>query len=177
MKNIKLTLLLLATVGCSSAQKSQSSKATYINKMPASTTGAMGYAEVENSVEKFLETTKIKTGIYEASKKESGCQQGDLEIVQLENEFTLMLGARPLVIGLGREAFTTEDRACSSKIESTYTNKSIDSVKVETCNGVEVVYSVSVYPVKKGINYKRKIVKNGKTIKREICKLDFTSGP
>lgn len=123
------------------------------------------------AIQKFLNTTEIKLGSYNKTEGPDECSDGELSILPLENEFTLMLGAHPLVIGLGRPSFKTKDRACVSSTNSSYKKHKISGRRIEKCGKISREYKVEVNVAGDVVTYVRTVSESGKVVRNEKCVL------
>src|SRR5690349_17545847 len=83
-------------------------------------TSLLVHAQPQDEVEKFVSTTGLQFGDYELKEGPDTCQQGELKALVLEKEFTLMLGAHALILGLGRAPYSLHENECWKSIESKF---------------------------------------------------------
>ena len=127
---------------------------------------------VEQIEKDFLDTTGLVPGMYELIDGPQSCQEGNLDIVRLDNEITLMLGAHPLVTGLGRSAYSVTERKCKSKISSYYDKGTINGQKITKCSKrPTTTYTVTVKISENTLEYVRTIREDKKTPTVINCKL------
>lgn len=120
---------------------------------------------------RFLESTKLVEGTYQLVRGDQSCQQGPLKIVDLENELTLMLGANPLVRGIGLENNSTQERGCTTKVSGRFDGSKISGELSYVCDrlgGAETQVEVSVNGDE--ISYTRKTTR-GKRTQKDSCVL------
>ncbi|MCB0414801.1 MAG: hypothetical protein KDD50_10735 [Bdellovibrionales bacterium] len=82
----------------------------------------------------FVSTSGLLAGEYQlAEKQPEQCREGEIEILDLTDSVTVMLGAHALVVGLGRDKFDDLDRDCLSEYDTFYKKNFIKGTMVEKC--------------------------------------------
>lgn len=83
----------------------------------------------------FLTKTQLKTGAIDLIKGPEECELETLELVEIQqlNNLTLKLGAEMLVPAIGSQPTQVIDRDCKMHIKTTYADRSINYVSVQSC--------------------------------------------
>ena len=147
------------------------SVACWGERAPTNTSGRSN----ENIKNWLIRTSAIGEGKVELVSGPDSCQEGDVRVLELEDEVTLMLGAHPLVIGLGKDTMVSAERECKTTEIAKVTSRKIEAHKQLTCGGVLTVYHVVVEPAENGLRYTRKVTSKGKVIVNETCRYKYSN--
>lgn len=145
------------------------SVACWAERAPANTSGRGN----ENIKIWLIRTSGIGEGQVELVKGPESCQEGTVRVLELEDEVTLMLGAHPLVIGIGKGTIEVAERECKTTDTASVSKQRIEADRQQTCNGVLTAYHVVVEPTENGLRYTRKVTSKGKVILFETCKYKY----
>lgn len=125
-------------------------------------------AQASELKDRFIRTTQMKEGNYVLVKGDESCDEGELSINDMGSEITLILGARPLVLGIGLENVSETDRSCTTVITGTFEGRHVTGERLSTCKKLGVTrYSVEVDFSDRGLTYTRRVFQNGRTKIRE----------
>lgn len=119
----------------------------------------------------FEDSTKLVLGEYTlAPNSNIGCQDGKLGIVDYGDEIELILGARSLVVGIGKEKIEELDETCKTTFKSSYKGNVVEETMQEVCeeDGTETVKTV-VTIEKEKISYTKTIDSDGKVVDEFTC--------
>lgn len=130
-------------------------------------------AQASELKDHFISTTGMKEGNYELVKGDESCDEGDLSINDMGTELSLILGSRPLILGVGLENFQDTDRSCVSLTTGKFEGRHVNGERLSTCKKLGVTrYTVEIDFTDDGFTYTRRTFKNGKNkIKEETCVL------
>lgn len=155
MNKIKLIMLLFLTVS---------------NSLYCQT-----YDQDNNLLYHVLGKTHLKMGYYELLNGANKCQYGTLNIFNVDDTISVMLGGRLLMSGLGKDTIESKDRDCQGKQSSQYGENFAKSERVQICNinnkKEKAVYSVSLKPTINGLEYSRTTTVNDKEVLNIKCSL------
>jgi hypothetical protein len=125
----------------------------------------------------FLSKSGISEGAVELIEGPESCQSGTVRILEIDDELTLMLGAHPLVVGIGKSKIESTDRKCQATETAEVTEHKVVGDKKQICDGALIVYHVVVEPIdigaEKGLLYSRKVSSKDKASIDEVCKYKY----
>jgi hypothetical protein len=122
----------------------------------------------------FFATTGLEPAIYNLKQGSSeDCLSGSLYTVAMNKDFSLMLGEKLLLAGLGRGSFVDVDRDCRTEVSARYEKSKANMVNNETCNKIKRVYETTVVVTKDGFDYTQSVVVQGKSVKNLKCELEL----
>lgn len=122
----------------------------------------------------FFATTGLEPGLYSLKRdSHEDCLSGSLYTVSLDKDFTLMLGEKLLLTGLGRGAFSDIDRECKTDVKTSFQKGIAKMVNTETCSKVVRIYQTTLVVDKGGFSYTNTVSEKGKVIKHLNCELEL----
>lgn len=129
-----------------------------------------GDADPSQLRKQFEKETKIVPGEYilESNSNEA-CQDGKLGLVDYGDELAVILGARSLVVGLGKEKIEEIDETCKTIYRSSFKGNQVEENVEEDCgDGMETIKTVITFEKDK-ISYTKAIASNGTLIEEFKC--------
>lgn len=143
---------------------------TIIGEAQAGNAGDSNQVSPE-AIQEFWRITNLRPGEYGLVSGEEQCQVGNLYVLPIEEHFTLMMGAHPIILGLGGDESESADRECSSRVTTSFGENHVESKRTMTCGNDLYEFTTKIDSTDKGFDYMRKNYLNGKIIRKETCEL------
>lgn len=129
-------------------------------------------AEPSEVKKAFLKTTGIRLGEYVQIENSSpSCLQGQLEVIDLTDRVTLMLGPKPIAQSIGKKKYEEKERECKMTFDTTYTETEINETREKICKKEKVVLKTNVKFSGDKLSYSTVIKTNGKITNEFECEL------
>jgi hypothetical protein len=122
---------------------------------------------------KFETETGIVLGEYSLEEKsDQDCQDGKLDIVDDQNSISLILGARSLATGLGKDKLVEKYEDCVSTLKSAFKGTFVTEEKEEVCKKDGTLLTKTEVNIEKNkIKYIKKAYDGGKFLSEVKCSL------
>jgi hypothetical protein len=119
----------------------------------------------------FEATTGIVLGeYYIGPKADEGCQDGRLAIVDYGDELGLILGAKSIVVGIGKDKLEETYENCKLTIKSSYSGNTVEENSEEDCEGEDPHTTKTVMTIEKDkISYTKTISNSDKLSEEFKC--------
>lgn len=152
MKNLSLCLVLILSAG-----------------------SVASAANLEAFKGSFLKTTRMVEGKVSLVDGPDSCQMGRLQILLIDEDesVTLMLGAKPLITGLGHPASESKERRCLARESADFSARGVNGHRVLDCGTKKSEFDIQITLLDGGFEYTRKVSSNGKTVLNEVCKYSY----
>lgn len=126
--------------------------------------------------ESFLESLRSITGLKEGTYVLSGeapldCWEGDLRIVDVDKEVSVILGAKALLSGLSPKVKSFTENNCSLTYSNSFKKNHIEEVRKRECKTGTTEVRTLVSLKKHKLTYRRSIFFNGEQTKTFQCVL------
>jgi hypothetical protein len=123
----------------------------------------------------FFATTGLEPGVYRLKAGSSeDCMSGSLYTVAMNKDFSLMLGEKLFLTGLGRGSFVDVDRDCKTEVSASYEKGKASMVNIETCKKIKRVYQTAIEVTKDGFIYNQSVTVGTNVIKPLKCELELS---
>ena len=124
--------------------------------------------------QRFMDVTSIKEGVYERAQGPESCLEGPLRLLEIDDRLTLMLGAHPLVLGIGKASEFIQEGSCTTKSSTEFSASRVRGVRSEKCKNAAMKFVTDVQFEPQGFTYKRKVYEGAKLRMEETCYLKST---
>ena len=133
------------------------------------------FATSGEKARELLEKAKITLGEYQwvDEKQPQKCLEGELKLVDLSESSSLLLGAHPLVLGLGmsKKAQFKEGK-CQMRTHVELNGKKLVAHHQEKCGKQpEIQWQTEVEADKSTFTYRRQMISEGKEVGKVVCRL------
>lgn len=123
--------------------------------------------------DKFLQATQAREGLYQKVSGPEACLEGRVRILDFDRDLTLMVGAQPLILGIGKENQLVKEPACTTRSSARFEGHRVTGERTQRCKSLEIRFVTDARFTAEGLIYKR-LVFSGKTLKSEQkCILKF----
>lgn len=143
--------------------------------------GIRGLSSKSDPLDLVIQQAGLTTGEYEAleGKTDEQCLAGELRFIKESGAATLMLGSKPLILGVGAgENFKREDEQCQFSSSAKVTAGQIIAWHQEKCGKRPAMrFETELNKSESGITYQRRVQKNGKTTQQFTCQLKLVKSP
>ena len=110
-------------------------------------------AKPEYSLESLIKKSGLKQTEYLLEEGPISCLQGKLVFFDNKTEYTLVIGDRPLVFGLGQKSLHVRENGCEITVHTVLEDKKINFDKTDKCKHESTFISIEVKPTMKGLDY------------------------
>lgn len=175
---MKVLIIVLIAISFSDAfAQEKNIKDFEVREKPLDNKESVFQSELSDLQKNFISKTGLVLGDYSLTKDSSkDCWDGQVELLDLGDELSLILGAKTLVTAIGKGKTSEKENKCTFITESSFSMGLIKEMREANCVNGTTVVTTEVKISKTNISYVRELLFDGKQTNKFKCNLTMDKG-